>query len=84
MAALIIPAVADVAILETFGIPEVFVHGLQPLLHDPEVVQIVGYVERLIGDAIIRHEAVRIVMPRSRWLESMTAIHSRYLVPAGH
>ncbi len=83
MAALIIPAVAEVAILETIGVPEVFCHGLQPVLHDPEVVELVGYVERLIGDAIIRHEAARLVMPRSRWLESMAAMH-RYLPKGGH
>ena len=85
MAALIIPAVAaEVAIIETIGAPEIFAHGSVPVMVDPEVVENVYFVERVVGDLIVRHEAARIVMPRSRWLESMAAIHRRYLVTVGH
>jgi len=84
LAALIIPAVAEVTIIETLGVPEVFAQGCVPITLDPEVVENVYFVERIVGETIIRHEAARIVMPRSRWLESMAAIHRRYLRAGGH
>ncbi len=68
--------VAELPVIESFGVPEIFIDGTVAIV-EPDVTHIICYVERIVGDRIERHEVLRCHMGNGHYRQNLLAALAR-------